>query len=166
VQKPAALAGSALFLIIAPGVLAGIIPWWMTRWEAQPPLLGWTWTRGIGFVLIAAGLPILLDSFRRFAVEGLGTPAPIAPPQHLVVRGAYRHVRNPMYVAVVSLVLGQAIVFANVALLIYGAGLALAFHLFVLVYEEPVLRSTFGAEYTAYRGNVRRWWPRLRPWRG
>jgi protein-S-isoprenylcysteine O-methyltransferase Ste14 len=166
VQKPAALAGSALFLVVAPGVLAGIIPWWMTGWEAQASLPGWTWTRGVGFVLIAAGLPILLDSFRRFAVEGLGTPAPIAPPQHLVVRGAYRHVRNPMYVAVLSLVLGQGIAFASNSLLIYGAGLALGFHLFVLLYEEPALRRTFGSEYAAYCGNVPRWWPRLRPWRG
>ncbi|HEX7926317.1 MAG TPA: isoprenylcysteine carboxylmethyltransferase family protein [bacterium] len=165
-QKPPALAGSALFLVIAPGILAGVIPWQVTGWEAQPPLLGWPWTRGLGILLIGAGLPILLDSFRRFAVEGLGTPAPVAPPQHLVVRGAYRHVRNPMYVAVVSLVLGQSIAFASVPLSVYGAGLAVAFHLFVLLYEEPVLRATFGAEYAAYCANVSRWWPRLRPWRG
>ena len=100
----------------------------------------------------------------RFAIEGLGTPAPIAPTRHLVVTGFYRHVRNPMYVAVLAVILGQALLFANARLLAYGAAFWLACHLFVVFYEEPTLRRSFGADYDAFRANVPRWIPRLRPW--
>ena len=110
-------------------------------------------------------MPGLLDSFARFALEGLGTPAPIAPPRNLVVSGLYRHVRNPIYVAVVAVILGQAVLFADWRLLGYGALIWLAFHTFVLAYEEPTLRQSYGAEYESYRANVPRWLPRLTPWR-
>ena len=122
-------------------------------------------TRGVGMLLIAAGLPGLIDSFARFALQGLGTPAPIAPPQNLVVTGLYRYVRNPMYVAVVAVILGQGILFGDWRLLIYGGLLWLAFHAFVLAYEEPVLAESFGAQYEDFRANVPRWLPRLTPWR-
>lgn len=130
----------------------------------EPPLLGFTAFRALGALLICAGLPVLIDSFYRFAVEGLGTPAPVAPPQHLVVGGLYRYVRNPMYVAVSSLVFGQGLLLANVQVLKYGALVILGFHLFVLLYEEPALRGKFGAEYDTYCKNVRRWWPRIKAW--
>lgn len=113
---------------------------------------------------MAAGLPVLLDSFARFALQGLGTPAPIAPPRHLVVTGWYGYVRNPMYVAVVSLILGQGLFFGSVRVLEYGVAVWAVFHLFVLLYEEPALRGKFGAEYGEFCGNVRRWLPRLSPW--
>src|SRR5215470_5854473 len=113
VQKTIAVLGSALFFVIAPFVLAGLIPWSMTHWEFQPPFFGPQATRAVGMLLIAAGLPGLIDSFARFALQGLGTPAPIAPPQNLVVTGLYRHVRNPMYVAVVAVILGQGILFGD-----------------------------------------------------
>jgi Phospholipid methyltransferase len=109
---------------------------------------------------------VLLDSFARFALQGLGTPAPISPTRHLVVTGLYRHVRNPMYVSVVSLIVGQGLLFGNLRVLEYGFAVWLAFHLFVLLYEEPTLRSTFGAGYEAFCANVPRWIPRLRPWQG
>ena len=111
------------------------------------------------------GVLVLLESFARFAVQGLGTPAPVFPTRHLVVKGFYRHVRNPIYVAVVAMILGQGLLFGNVRLLVYGALIWVAFHGFVLVYEEPTLRQTFGAEYDAFVANVPRWLPRLRPWR-
>ncbi len=114
--------------------------------------------------MILAGLPILLDSFVRFAVEGLGTPAPVFPTKHLVVTGWYRYVRNPMYVAVVSTILGQALLFGNIGVLEYGALVWLSFHLFVLGYEEPRLRATFGEEYRQFRANVPRWIPRFTAW--
>src|SRR5207249_6303445 len=101
----------------------------------------------MGGLLIAAGIPVLVDSFARFALQGLGTPAPVFPTRHLVVTGLYRHVRNPIYVAVVTAVIGQGLLFGNLRLLEYGALVWLAFHLFVLAYEEPRLRATFGAEY-------------------
>jgi protein-S-isoprenylcysteine O-methyltransferase Ste14 len=163
-QRAGAIAGSAIFLVIAPGTIAGYVPWLLSRWQFSPPLLGFGPFRWIGVVLIAAGLPVLLDSFRRFAVEGLGTPAPIAPPQHLVVTGWYRYVRNPMYVAIAFLNFGQGLLFGNVRVLEYGFFVWLAMHLFVLAYEEPVLRSKFGAEYGEFCAHVRRWIPRVRPW--
>ncbi len=117
---------------------------------------------GVG--LIAAGLIVLIDSFRRFAMEGIGTPAPVLPTKHLVVSGWYRHVRNPMYVAVAALIVGQALLFADVRLLVYAAMIWLGFHVFVTQYEEPTLRQTFGEDYEVYCRAVGRWWPRATPW--
>lgn len=131
-----------------------------------PPLLGWIALRVLGALLICAGLPLLLDSFGRFAIQGLGTPAPVAPPRHLVVSGLYRYVRNPMYVAVSSLVFGQGLLFGSVQVLKYGVVVFVGFHLFVLLYEEPVLRGKCDSEYDDYCKNVRRWWPRVKPWSG
>ena len=160
-----AVLGSAVFLVIAPGTVAGLVPWWISGWRVQAPLLGVPAIRIAGVALIGAGLPVLLDAFRRFALEGLGTPAPVFPTRHLVVRGFYRYVRNPMYVAVVALIVGQGLVLGSVALLVYSALLWLAFHGFVLLYEEPTMRATFGAEYDAFCAHVPRWVPRFRPWR-
>ena len=86
------------------------------------------------------------------------------PTQHLVVTGFFRYVRNPMYVAVDSLIVGQGLLFANRGVVEYAAVVAVAFFGFVLLYEEPTLRRTFGSEYDQYRANVRRWLPRLTPW--
>ena len=165
VRQAIAVLGSALFFAVAPSVLAGLIPWSITHWEFRPPFFDLQATRGVGMLLIAAGLPGLIDSFARFALQGLGTPAPIAPPQNLVVTGLYRYVRNPMYVAVVAVTLGQGILFGDWRLLIYGGLMWLAFHAFVLANEEPVLAESFGAQYEDFRANVPRWIPRLSPWR-
>ena len=164
-QRVSAVLGSALFFVVAPCVLAGLIPWSMTRWEFGPAFFGLEVARSVGVLLILVGLPGLVDSFARFALQGLGTPAPIAPTKHLVVTGLYRHVRNPIYVAVVAIILGQAMLFGDWRLIVYGALLWLAFHVFVVAYEEPTLEQTFGREYEAYRANVRRWVPRVVPWR-
>ncbi|HYL34774.1 MAG TPA: isoprenylcysteine carboxylmethyltransferase family protein [Bryobacteraceae bacterium] len=163
-RRVAAVLVSALFLVVAPGTVAGLVPWWISHWRFQPPLPGWFSLRVAGALLIAAALPVLLDSFARFALQGLGTPAPVLPTRHLVVTGLYRYVRNPMYVAVVTIILGQGLVFGNIALLEYGAVVSVAFHIFVLAYEEPALRATFPREYERFCGNVPRWIPRLRPW--
>jgi protein-S-isoprenylcysteine O-methyltransferase Ste14 len=146
-------------------MLAGLIPWWITRWHFQPGFFGLELTRLIGIALIVAGVPGLVDSFARFALQGLGTPAPIAPTKHLVVTGLYRHVRNPIYVAVVAVIFGQAVLFGDWRLILYGTLFWLAYHLFVVTYEEPTLERTFGAEYESFRANVPRWMPRLTPWR-
>src|SRR4029079_241735 len=164
VQKTIAILGSALFFVVAPCTLAGLIPWSITHWELRPPLFDLELTRVIGVILILAGVPGLVDSFARFALQGLGTPAPIAPPRNLVVTGLYRYVRNPIYVAVVAVILGQGIAFGDGRLLVYGALLWLAFHAFVLAYEEPVLAESFGAQYEDFRANVPRWIPRLYAW--
>ena len=164
-QKASAVVGSALFFVVAPFVLAGLIPWWMTRWEFGPALFGLEVTRAVGVLFILIGLPGLVDSFARFALQGLGTPAPVAPTQNLVVTGLYRYVRNPIYVAVVAIMLGQAMLFGDWRVMVLGALFWLACHIFVDVYEEPTLQRTFGAEYESYRANVPRWIPRLSPWR-
>jgi len=160
-----AVLGSALFFAVAPTSVAGLMPWWITGWEFRPPVFDLAATRAVGIVLIAAGLLVLVDSFTRFALQGLGTPAPIAPTQHLVVTGLYRHVRNPIYVALVAIILGQALLFGDPRLLWYAVLVWLAFHAFVVWSEEPVLLDTFGTEYEDFRANVPRWIPRLTPWR-
>jgi protein-S-isoprenylcysteine O-methyltransferase Ste14 len=118
----------------------------------------------LGGVLIAAGLAVLLEAFARFALEGIGTPAPVAPTERLVVGGAYRYVRNPMYVAVAALIVGQALLLGQPALFAYAAVFAAAVAAFVYGYEEPTLSARYGPEYDAYRAAVPAWRPRLRPW--
>lgn len=164
-SKITAILGSALFFAVAPLVLAGFIPWWVTQWEFRRAFFGVDPTRILGGLLIVVGAPGVVDSFARFALQGLGTPAPIAPPQKLVVTGLYRCVRNPIYVAVVAVILGQALLFGDQRLLWYGALLWLYFHGWVLAIEEPELKQTFGAEYESFRTNVPRWIPRLTRWR-
>ena len=151
--------GSALFLIVAAGTGAGLVPWWISRWKVQPPLFGFPPTRAFGALLIVLGILVVLDSFARFALQGLGTPAPVFPTRHLVVTGFYRHVRNPIYLAVVSIVLGEGAILGNVNLIAYGMLAWLGTHVFVVAYEEPTLRRTFGAEYDAFCANVPRWVP-------
>ena len=164
-RRVSSVVGSTAFLLLAPGTVAGLVPWWIAGWRLAPPMGGLSWVRWFGVALIAVGVPLLLDSFARFALQGRGTPAPVLPTEDLVVTGLYRYVRNPMYVGVVTVVLGQGLVIGSLPVLGYGALLALTFHLFVLAYEEPKLRRSFGAEYDRYCRNVSRWIPRLRPWR-
>src|SRR5436190_11632992 len=164
-SKAIAILGSAMFFVVAPLVLAGVIPRWVTQWEFRPAFFGVDLTRLLGGLLIVAGVPGLLDSFARFALEGRGTPAPIAPPQKLVVTGLYRYGRNPVYIAVVAVILGQALLFGDGRLLWYGALLWLSFHVVVVVFEEPTLKETFDTEYESFRTNVPRWIPRVTPWR-
>ena len=144
VQRTIAVLGSAVFFVVAPCTLAGLVPWSITGWQLRPPFLGLGLTRGIGAIMILAGVPGLVDAFARFALQGLGTPAPIAPTRNLVVTGLYRYVRNPIYVAVVAIILGQAVLMGDWRLIVYGALLWLAFHVFVVAYEEPTLERTFG----------------------
>jgi protein-S-isoprenylcysteine O-methyltransferase Ste14 len=151
-----AAAGSGLFLALAPGVVAGAIPYWLTSWESHDPPLA---LQVAGGALLAAAVPLLLHSFARFAMEGVGTPAPVAPTEHLVVGGLYRYVRNPMYLAVVATVLGQAALLGRPVLAAYGAAVGSAMVAFARFYEEPTLARRFGAEYAAYRRSVPGWLP-------
>jgi len=157
-----AVVGTIAFTICVPGTVVVLVPYLLTHWVSQPPLLGWAATRWAGAVLLVVAAPVFFDFVTRFVREGHGTPAPIAPTEHLVVGGPFRRVRNPGYVSVVSMILGQGLVFASRAVLVYAAALAVAFHLFVLLYEEPTLRRQFGAEYDEYCRRVPRWLPRLR----
>ena len=163
-RKVWALIGSAIFFVIAPGTFTVLLPWSYTRFEPAPPFFGIVELRYAGVALAGAGLVPLIESFVRFALKGLGTPAPVAPPSRLVVTGFYRHTRNPMYVGLTAIVLGEALLLGSRALLWEAAVMAAGFHLFVLAYEEPVLGSLFGAQYQSYRAHVPRWLPRLFPW--
>ncbi len=163
-KRARAAAGSLAFLLVAPGVVAGLVPWLITRWEVDEEL-AWVPLQVLGGLLIAAGVAVLLHAFARFVVEGLGTPAPVAPTEKLVVGGLYRHVRNPMYVAVASTIIGQALVLGRPVLLAYAALFMATVAAFVHLYEEPTLTRQFGDDYTRYRRAVPAWRPRLTPWR-
>ena len=163
-ERLRAIIGSIVFLLVAPGIVAGLIPWWISGYRMEPALLGVELLRWLGVALLLLGAVLLVETFARFALQGLGTPAPIAPTKSLVVTGSYRFVRNPMYVAVVSLILGQALLLGSLGTLIWGGIVWLTVHLFVLSYEEPTLSRTYGEQYDRYRSNVRRWIPRLTPW--
>jgi protein-S-isoprenylcysteine O-methyltransferase Ste14 len=163
-RRTTAAVGSAVFFLLAPGVVVGLIPWLLTRWQAREPLPYWAPVRVLGGLLLIAGLVALVHAFVRFVVEGLGTPAPVAAPDRLVVGGVYRYVRNPMYVAVLAAIIGQALLLGQLGLLLYAGAAWLVVAAFVRWYEEPTLTRRFGADYEAYRRAVPAWWPRLRPW--
>src|SRR5437764_3956594 len=129
-----AAVGSVVFLAVAPGMVAGVIPWLLTGWESSHPLV----VLGvIGAAMVVVGTVVLLHAFARFVVEGIGTPAPVAPTEHLVVGGLYGHVRNPMYVAVAATIAGQALLLGRFSLLVYAAAFCAVVAAFVHWYEEP-----------------------------
>jgi protein-S-isoprenylcysteine O-methyltransferase Ste14 len=163
-----AVVGSAAFVAIVPGTVVGWVPYLLTGWAAEPPFGGLVATRWLGGVLVVVGALVFVDFVSRFVWEGHGTPAPVAPTRHLVVNGPFRWCRNPGYVAVLAMLVGQGFLLGSAQLLLYAAAVAVAFHVFVLYYEEPTLRRTFGAEFEAYCRQVPRWVPRLphRPERG
>jgi protein-S-isoprenylcysteine O-methyltransferase Ste14 len=153
-----------IFFLVAPGVVAGLLPWLLTDWEFRKPLPLWLPVRVMGAALVVAGIGALVHAFGRFVREGMGTPAPVAPTEQLVIGGLYRYVRNPMYVAVLAVILGQALIFGQAVLLPYAAAAFLAMAAFARGYEEPRLSRQFGVAYEEYRRNVPGWWPRRRPW--
>lgn len=150
--------GSLLFLLLAPGMIAGYIPLGLLLWGSQTNtgLLAY-----LAFPLWLIGGSMILWSFWNFLREGRGTPAPVAPPTELVAVGFYRYVRNPMYVGVLAMIFGYFWWFGYWNLLWYGALVFLAVHTFVTRYEEPKLRRTFGTAYEEYCRRVPRWMPRI-----
>jgi len=162
VRRSVAAVGSAAFFILAPGVVAGIVPWWLTGWRVREPLPYWAPLRVLGAALLAGGTLVLIRAFVQFVSEGAGTPAPVALTQRLVVGGLYRYVRNPMYLAVIATIVGQGFFLGRMVLFLYAFAVGLAFSAFVRGYEEPTLSRRYGAEYEAYRREVPRWWPRFR----
>jgi protein-S-isoprenylcysteine O-methyltransferase Ste14 len=162
-RSRAALA-SAAFFVAAPGTVVGVIPWLITGWEFQEPTRYWVVARVLGAVLICLGLVPPVYAFIEFVKAG-GTPMPVAPTRHLVVSGFNRYVRNPMYVGLLVVILGEALLFGTYDLLLYAAIVWPVTASFVRWYEEPTLSRTFGAEYEAYRRSVPAWWPRLHAWK-
>jgi protein-S-isoprenylcysteine O-methyltransferase Ste14 len=162
-ERREAAIGSALFFLIAPGTIAGLVPWLISHWRIErgaSPIVSI-----IGAALLIPFGAMLIECFARFTRHG-GTPAPIMPTHRLVVTGLYRYVRNPMYIAVIGLIFAQMLLFGSAALMAYAIMIGLAFHLFVLGYEEPTLRRNHRDEYGAYCAAVPRWIPRLKAWTG
>jgi len=144
---------TVVFFLVAPGTTAGLVPWLITAWEDP--------TGVVGPVLVVLGLAVVVVCFARFVREGAGTPAPTEPTKHLVVGGIYRHVRNPMYLGVASMIGGQALLFRSWGVLVWLLVFMAAVFAFVRGYEEPTLQARYGEESAAYRRSVRAWWPRV-----
>jgi protein-S-isoprenylcysteine O-methyltransferase Ste14 len=156
--------GSFVFAVGQPGVIAGLVPYWITGgWDGSSAPLA---LQVVGAALLVAGAGALAHTVIRFAVEGLGTPFPAAPTEKLVLGGLYRYVRNPMYLAVIAIILGQAAILGSATLLLYAAIVWATVASFVRLYEEPTLASRYGDQYDAYHRAVRGWWPRATPWLG
>jgi protein-S-isoprenylcysteine O-methyltransferase Ste14 len=147
-----------LFTVLLPGLILVYAPWW---WIITPDVAASSWppspARAPGTIVMAIGLSIYAICAVRFVKEGFGTPAPWDPPRRLVTGGLYRWTRNPMYVGIVLALLGEAWLCASPPQLIYAACVAVAFHLRVVMYEEPTLRRLLGPEFDAYAVRVRRW---------
>jgi protein-S-isoprenylcysteine O-methyltransferase Ste14 len=157
-----AVIGTIIFAPLFAGSVFVLGPYLLSGWKLDAPLFGWHPSRWIGGALVILPIPPLLDFLVRFVRQGHGTPAPFAPPQRLVVSGPFRYVRNPAYLCGVLTIVGQGLLLGSTSVLIYAAVAALAFHLFVVLYEEPTLRAMFGADYVAYCREVPRWIPNVR----
>jgi protein-S-isoprenylcysteine O-methyltransferase Ste14 len=150
---------SLIFLIIAPGLMAGYIPLFLLQKGPQIETAGFAY---LAFLLWLIGAIILLRSFWNFLVDGRGTPAPVDPPKVLVLTGFYRYVRNPMYVGVILILIGHFLWFGLWLLLAYASLVFISAHLFVTLYEEPALKKKFGRVYENYLEKVPRWIPRFK----
>jgi protein-S-isoprenylcysteine O-methyltransferase Ste14 len=146
-----------LFALILPGAGGVYLPWWiLTQSGANPRPVVWP-----ALSAVICGALLYVACQWMFATVGRGTPGPWDAPRHFVAVGPYRWVRNPIYIAALLVVVGEAWLFLSVPLLVYGVAAAVAFHLFVVLYEEPTLHKRFGAEYEQYRSTVWRWIPHL-----
>jgi protein-S-isoprenylcysteine O-methyltransferase Ste14 len=152
-------------VLLLPGTVAGYVPFRIIGATHRLGAISPSFSSAGAFALLLAGIAVLAKCVWDFFAAGHGTLAPIDPPRCLVVGGLYRFTRNPMYNGVLAILLGQAWLFASVALLKYAALVFVAFHLFVLFYEEPALESRFGESYRMYRKAVPRWGLTVRPYR-
>ncbi len=151
---------SLFFTLVLPGSATILFPYLLLSRQRPTLLPHWAVIQTLSLLPIAAGALILFRCIWDFAVIGRGTLAPIDPPKVLVVQGLYRYVRNPMYVGVLLVLLGEAALFESGTLLAYTAVFFTVVNLFILLYEEPALQGQFGESYTRYRAQVRRWLPR------
>lgn len=150
---------TAIFTVVVPGTVAGYLPMLLVGGFHKPSNGGLSWT-GVGSVVL--GSAIYLRCAWEFAVRGLGTPAPIAPTKFLVTTALHRYLRNPMYIGVALVILGEAALFRSLHLVGYAVVMLLIAHIFIVLYEEPTLHRQFGDSYEQYRRNVPRWIPRFR----
>jgi protein-S-isoprenylcysteine O-methyltransferase Ste14 len=150
-----------VFTVLVPGVVAGYLPYRLTRGESPS---GSPWAVAVGGALLALGVAGYLWTATAFATVGRGTPFPLDAPRRLVVVGLHRHVRNPMYLSVLTVVAGWATLYASRRVAGYLAIVAAVFHVVVIALEEPVLQAQFGEAYSRYREHVPRWVPRRHAW--
>jgi protein-S-isoprenylcysteine O-methyltransferase Ste14 len=148
------------FTLLVPGIVTVLVPYWLLSSRSAPPPMQLGVFRYFGWLPILTGAAIYLWCAWDFTYAGRGTPAPIDPPKELVARGLYRHVRNPMYIGILSILLGEALLFASRSLFEYTAVAFSFFFLLVILYEEPILRQKFGESYRQYCESVPRWVPR------
>ena len=146
-----------VFTLLQPGLVAGVIPYYilggdLSRLQRPSPLQLYA-----GLAILLIGLAIMLRCILQFALQGKGTLSPVDPTKRLVVRGLYKYSRNPMYVGVMLILIGEAIMAQSVPLWIYLVVVFICFNLFILLHEEPRLRRDFGTEYLDYCRIVRRW---------
>ncbi len=154
-------ARSLLWTILLPGFFAGYVPWRFFGLSRTRPNLS-NPEQLAGVLFVSAGALLLIACIVEFARSGRGTLSPVDPPRHLVVRGLYRYVRNPMYLSVTAIVLGEALLTGSASLGAYWAIWFLCVNLFVIGYEEPTLRRQFGTTYEDYTNQVGRWVPKVR----
>lgn len=154
----ALFAKNLLFTVLVPGTVAVYVPLAISDGDALAGGL----RLAAALALLGGGGAVYTWCVWDFAHRGRGTPAPVDAPRRLVVAGLYRHVRNPMYVGVLGVILGWAVAFRSTELVLYAVGVGACFHAFVRLYEEPHLRRVFGTDYEAYCRRVGRWLPRLR----
>jgi protein-S-isoprenylcysteine O-methyltransferase Ste14 len=145
------------FTIAAPGTITLWLPLFLRFLEIRHRPIAWGAPTFGAALLIGLGIPGYIWCALDFVFAGKGTPAPIDPPKLLVVRGLYRFTRNPMYVSVLTLLVGENLFFRSVALLDYAVVVAIGFYLFVVFYEEPALRKMRGASYQEYCKMAPRW---------
>jgi protein-S-isoprenylcysteine O-methyltransferase Ste14 len=148
------------FTILQPGMVTVLIPYWLISSRGKVILSNYGPIRWLGLPLIIVGASALLWCIWNFFSSGRGTISPIDPPKSLVVAGLYKYVRNPMYVAVIAILLGEAIFFMSASILIEAGIFFILANLFVAYYEEPILRRRFGLSYESYARAVPRWLPR------
>ena len=153
------------FLLLLPGTVAGYVPLRILQATSRLHVPDLAISSGTAAVLAVAGTAVLLKCVWDFFAVGKGTLAPIDPPKHLVVHGLYRFTRNPMYNGVLAVLIGEAWLFTSVSLIEYTLFVLVLFHLFVVLYEEPTLESSFGESYRIYRRAVPRWGFTVHPFR-
>ncbi len=145
-----------VFTLVAPGTVTILLPYLILRWT-RGLSVAFAWTAVAGGLPVLCGAAIYTACAIGFVRFGRGTPAPIDPPKELVVQGLYRWSRNPMYVGIVSILIGESLLFRSLALLIYAGIVFVGFNLFIYLYEEPTLKRMFGTSYEDYRRRVPRW---------
>ncbi len=159
---------SVFFTLLLPGTVTALLPYVIV---GSSPAGGvtldapWGLSQYVGLILIVTGAAVLLCGIVDFARHGRGTLAPVDPPKELVVCGPYRYVRNPMYVGVLTALMGETVFFRSASLLWYAILVLVVFVVVILAYEEPVLRTQFGESYARYMRSVHRWIPG-RPYQG